>query len=150
MLHITGNEGEIEALKHMVSVKDIKVSQQGWKFSERNPEPPLANVMNTGFWTAPHYEALRQRLARPLLEVNLKTGGDYLTVSTQGEGRVVSEPVLTQEGEETQVHFPSLLFALPTPEVPSACYLGCSESPIVKVHSCFLLCCVHHRPIPPH
>ena len=99
---ITGNEGEIEALKHMVSVKDIKVSQQGWKFSERNPEPPLANVMNTGFWTAPHYEALRQRLARPLLEVNLKTGGDYLTVSTQGEGRVTT----TQEGEPTQVHFP--------------------------------------------
>ena len=104
--HITGNEGEIEALKHMVQVKDIKVSQQGWKFSDRSPEPPLANVMNTGFWSLPHYEPLRQRLARPVLEVQLKPGGDFLTVSTQGEGKV-SEAVLTQEGEATQVHFPS-------------------------------------------
>ena len=100
----------------MVAAKDIKVNQQGWKFSDRNPEPPLANVMASGFWSSAHYEPLRQRLARPLLEVKLKPGGDFLTLSTQGEGKT-AEAMLTQSEEATQVHLPLMLLSSQVPSV---------------------------------
>ena len=51
-----------------------------WRWSEKEPFPPLPVVLKTPLWSDPKYEAVRQRLLTPIPQPEVRLGGAYVTV----------------------------------------------------------------------
>ena len=93
-------------LKSRVGVKDAKVSLAGFRYSDRTTEPSLDAVMKSPFWSLPQYESLHQRLSKPVPHLQLRSGGDLVTIDTQKERAAISQLAITDTGDEHQVCLP--------------------------------------------
>ena len=110
-LFFTGTPEEIAIIRSRVTPKDAKVSQSGFRYTDAHPAPPIATVLNSPFWVSAAYESLRDRLQKPVPELGVRKGGDFVTLDTQKERSAVSETRVTGSDEE-RVCFPSVFSAL--------------------------------------
>ena len=75
----------------------------GFKYSFKNTEPSLDAVLKCPFWAGAQYETLRQRLSKPVADLQLRSGGDLVTIDTQKERASVSELKVKDSGDEHAV-----------------------------------------------
>ena len=104
-----------------MSPKDAKVSQTGFRYSEAHPAPPITSVLNSPFWISAAYESLRDRLRKPVPELGVRSGGDFVTLDTQRERATVSETKVTGSDDEG-VCFPYPLFIAVAMHALLSCY----------------------------
>lgn len=98
MLPLSGNLGEVKALQAtLLDRKDIIVKVGSWIWTERDPFPSLEVVMKTPFWSGSQYEFLRQRLREPVIEPDISSTAEYVTVNLRhADTNVEPEPDPTQ------------------------------------------------------
>ena len=116
-----------------MSPKDAKVSQTGFRYSEAHPAPPITSVLNSPFWISAAYESLRDRLRKPVPELGVRSGGDFVTLDTQRERATVSETKVTGSDDE------GVCFSYP----PCMLLLSCTCSAMVRKTVNTALCIVH-------
>ena len=90
-----------------------------WEWRAETPFPPLSYTMSAPLWKDDDYEGIRQRLLKPLPQLQLTfEGADWATLedgSGQKEGCVPSQPLLSLLSESTVHSAESMLKVFPLP-----------------------------------
>ena len=92
---IVGNLAEIPSLEaSLVKKDDAKVSLASihWRWSEKEPYPPLSAVLKTPIWALDRYNPVRCRLLNPIPAPEIRLGGQYLTVDLHPPTKASVEP----------------------------------------------------------
>ena len=62
---------------------DYSVIIGKWRPTEAQPEPPLAMVLRTPFWSDDQYAGVRSRLRRPQVDTKVQFAGSFITINTR-------------------------------------------------------------------
>ena len=103
--------GTIDVLETRVTnIVDIKLSLQGNRWSEDNPNPSLDAILKTPFWSAAAYDGLRQELAKAVPTIAMMPTADFLSIDvTGGRSDMSVTEVADSEDEQEEVCSTTLL-----------------------------------------
>lgn len=101
---------------------DIRILTSHWKWTAKEPWPPVKMVLGCALWKGEEYAEVRDRLSRPLPNPTLEVSGELFTINSSagaGDAAAVPGTQVAQPGQKGIIHVIPLKRGVPIPETVS-------------------------------